>query len=106
MIQTTTRLFRAAALATLLCGVSTVPLLAQEPAGAPADSAAHHRHGPPSNGLFAALDTNHDGVISADEMANASTSLKTPAQEWSDRDQARRPAACPSCLHGKRGHDH
>ena len=77
MIQITTRLFRAAALATLLCGVSTIPLFAQEPAGAPADSAMHHRHGPPPSALFAALDANHDGVISADEIANAPASLKT-----------------------------
>ena len=34
-------------------------------------------HGPlPPNALFDALDTNHDGILSADEMANASTALK------------------------------
>ena len=36
----------------------------------------HHPHGPPPSPLFDALDTNHDGVISADEMANAAESLK------------------------------
>ena len=39
----------------------------------PAD--AHRHHAPPSV-LFDALDTNHDGVISADEMASAPESLK------------------------------
>ena len=34
-------------------------------------------HGPPPNALFDALDTNHDGMISADEMNNAPASLKT-----------------------------
>ena len=43
----------------------------------PADRAedAHRHHAPPSP-LFDALDTNHDGIISADEMANAAESLK------------------------------
>jgi EF hand len=36
-----------------------------------------HRHGPPMDPLFQALDTNHDGVISADEIANAPAALKT-----------------------------
>ena len=42
------------------------------------DDAAEHpryQHAPPSP-LFDALDTNHDGVISADEIANAAESLK------------------------------
>ena len=34
-------------------------------------------HRPPPSPVFAALDTNHDGVISADEIANAPAALKT-----------------------------
>jgi EF hand domain-containing protein len=34
-------------------------------------------HRPPPNPLFMALDVNHDGVIDADEIANASAELKT-----------------------------
>ncbi len=41
----------------------------------------HHHHGPPPSPLFDALDTNHDGVISADEIANAPASLKALDQE-------------------------
>lgn len=47
-------------------------------ASAPADGpAGHHHHGPPhGDGLFDALDTNHDGVISADEINSAAAALK------------------------------
>lgn len=34
-------------------------------------------HRPPPSPVFAALDTNHDGTISADEIANAPAALKT-----------------------------
>jgi hypothetical protein len=34
-------------------------------------------HRPPPSPLFQALDVNHDGVIDADEIANASAELKT-----------------------------
>ena len=73
-----TRPFRTFLLAALLCGASAAALLAQGPDGSPPPSGGHGRHhGPPPSPLFDALDTNHDGVISADEMSNATTSLKT-----------------------------
>ena len=72
MIQKTC-LFRSSLLAARWCGLSAASLLAQGPGGPPPGG---RRHGPPPNALFDALDTDHDGVISADEMANASTSLK------------------------------
>jgi hypothetical protein len=34
-------------------------------------------HRPPPSPLMQALDTNHDGVIDADEIANAPAALKT-----------------------------
>jgi hypothetical protein len=51
---------------------NTLPLFAQEP---PSDGPNGHRPPPPP--LLVALDTNKDGVISADELAKASDSLKT-----------------------------
>lgn len=72
------RSFRSTLLAALLCGTATVSLLAQGPGGPPPGGGpGEHHHGPPPNPLFDALDTNHDGVISADEMANATASLKS-----------------------------
>ena len=41
-------------------------------------------HGPPPMPLFDALDTNHDGTISADEIANASAALKGLLKNGSD----------------------
>jgi hypothetical protein len=38
---------------------------------------SRHGHRPPPSPLFLALDANHDGVIDADEIANASNALKT-----------------------------
>lgn len=69
----TTRLFRFSLLTGLLCGASTASLLAQTPADQP--PGGDHRHGPPSV-LFDALDTNHDGVLSAEEIDNAPAVLK------------------------------
>jgi hypothetical protein len=43
------------------------------PGGAGANRHGHH---PPPSPLFQALDTNHDGVIDADEIANAPAALK------------------------------
>ena len=70
------RPFRSSLLAALWCGASTVSLLAQGPGGPPYGGPGRH-HGPPPNALFDALDTNHDGVISADEINNAAASLKS-----------------------------
>lgn len=65
--------FYSTLLAVLLGGACCVALHAQDP------GADHPRppHGPPPSPLFDALDTNHDGVISADEIANAPAALKT-----------------------------
>ena len=73
MIQSS-RSFRSSLLASLLCGVSAASLFAQNPSDQSPGGDQHHA--PRPNALFDALDTNHDGVISAEEMANASTALK------------------------------
>jgi len=39
-------------------------------------SGGQGRHRPPPSPLFEALDTNHDGILEADEIANAAQSLK------------------------------
>lgn len=94
---------RPALFAALLCGVSAIPVLAQDPAatsnpGAPGPLITPPTLLPPSsppppppppmqhrpNPLFDALDTNHDGVISAEEIANATASLKTLLKNGSD----------------------
>ena len=50
---------------------------AASPGASPAPAPGGRPHGPPHGGpLFDALDTNHDGVISADEIANAPAALK------------------------------
>ena len=69
-----TRLLRSSLLACLFCGASVSSILAQSPADQPPVSG--HHHGPPSNVLFDALDANHDGVLSAEEIANAPAVLK------------------------------
>ena len=71
----TTRLFRPALLAGLCCGASAASLLAQTPADQPPGGDHPHHHGPPSV-LFDALDANGDGVLSAEEIANAPAALK------------------------------
>ena len=65
------RFFYPTLLAALLASAALVSLRAQDPGGAPP-----RRHGPPPSPLFDALDTNHDGIISADEIANAPAALK------------------------------
>ncbi len=91
---------RPALFAALLCGVSAVSALAQDPAapnpGNPVPLTTPPASVPPiapprspggpsrPNLLFDALDTNHDGVISAEEIANASASLKTLLKNGSD----------------------
>ena len=116
------KLVRPALFAALLCGASAVSALAQQDAVAnPASGApgplttpppllpppptAQHRQGRPPMPLFDALDTNHDGIISAEEIANASASLKTLLKNGSDhltRDDLR-PAGAPSAAAGGPG---
>lgn len=70
-------------IATLALGLATTTLLAQDnprpgrpgPDGEGGRQLFRHRMPPPP--LIVALDANHDGTISADEIANASTALKT-----------------------------
>ena len=49
--------------------------LGPRPGNLPADDAEEHR--PPLLPIVEALDTNHDGIISSNEIANASAALKT-----------------------------
>ena len=49
--------------------------LGPRPGNLPADDAKEHR--PPLLPIVEALDTNHDGIIDSNEMANASAALKT-----------------------------
>ena len=64
--------FQSTVLAALLCSAPFIGLHAQ----IPGDGQPRPPHDPPPSPLFDALDTNHDGVISADEIANAPTALK------------------------------
>ncbi len=105
-------LVRPALFAALLCGISAASALAQDPPPAanpgslnippPPPQGQRGPHGPPrGNPLFDALDANHDGTISADEIANASTSLKSLLKNGSDhltRDDLR-PAGGPPPPH-------
>ncbi|HEU6449496.1 MAG TPA: EF-hand domain-containing protein [Verrucomicrobiae bacterium] len=68
-------------LAMLALGVSALAVNAQD-AGGPPDGQGQGRgpgghHRPPPLPLVQAIDANHDGVIDADEMANAAAALKT-----------------------------
>ena len=59
----TPRLFRSSLLACLFCGAfRRFPSWPKPPLISPPDGG--HRHGPPPNVLFDALDANHDGVLS------------------------------------------
>jgi hypothetical protein len=60
-------------LALLALGMSALAANAQNDNGAPPRK-GHH---PPPLPLVTTLDANHDGVISADEIANATAALKT-----------------------------
>ena len=76
------RTIRPAVLAVLAFSASMISLLAQDPnpnPQGPPDGPPPGHHGPPPSELFKALDTNHDGVISAEEIANAPAALKTLA---------------------------
>lgn len=61
-------------LALLALGLSTAGLLAQDKSADGSKPPRGHRPPPP---VIAALDANHDGVIDATEIANASTALLT-----------------------------
>jgi len=64
----------------LTLGASAFIVNAQDFGGPPPEGGqggGGHRHHPPPLPLVLALDANHDGVIDADEIANASAALKT-----------------------------
>jgi len=64
-------------LALLALGISTLAVRAQNDNGTPSDGPRPARHRPPPLPIVLALDANHDGVIDANEIANASAALKT-----------------------------
>jgi hypothetical protein len=76
-------------MAILALGASALAVNAQDVGGPPPDGQqpppqdgqgrgpGMNGHRPPPSPLFLALDVNHDGVIDADEIANASAALKT-----------------------------
>jgi len=65
--------------ALLALGASALLANAEDDNGGspPPNGPGHGRHHPPSLPLVLALDTNHDGVIDSNEIANASAALKT-----------------------------
>ena len=70
------------ALAGLLAlGTAALVVKAQDnggsPNGNPPNGPRLHGHRPPAPAIVGALDANHDGVIDADEIANAPAALKT-----------------------------
>jgi hypothetical protein len=86
-------------------------LLAQNdgppPDGSTNGPAGGHRHRPPPMPIIQALDTNHDGIISAEEIANAPAALKTldkngDGQLTPDEYMPPHPQGGPG---GKGGHD-
>jgi hypothetical protein len=60
----------------LTLGMSALSVLAQDDGGSNRVFTGMNRPPPPSR-VFAVLDTNHDGVIDSNEIANASAALKT-----------------------------
>lgn len=72
------RLFYPAVLAATACAALALALHAESLAAdnPPQTQPPPPHHGPPPMPLFDALDTNHDGAISAEEITNASTALK------------------------------
>jgi EF hand len=75
-------------MAMLALGASALAVNAQDAGGPPPDDQqppqdgqgrgpGMNGHRPPPSPLFLALDVNHDGVIDADEIANAPAELKT-----------------------------
>ena len=63
----------------LTLGLGATALLVAQDAPTPGDGGRPHRsgphHRPPPPAIIAALDANHDGVIDAAEIANASAAL-------------------------------
>ena len=67
-------------LATLALGATALMANAQDSdvsTNTPPDHPGFGGHRPPPSPVVMALDANHDGVIDADEIANASAALKT-----------------------------
>lgn len=64
-------------LAMLALGASAFAVNAQDAtANGDQDGSPQRGHRPPPPAIIAAIDANHDGVIDADELANASAALK------------------------------
>ena len=83
--KTSPSFLKAGFCAAILVGAVSLSLPAQSPAPSPSPSPALPPSGPPRhappfrrppNLLMEALDTNHDGILSAEEIANAPASLK------------------------------
>jgi hypothetical protein len=87
------------ALTLLALGASAFIVNAQDAGGPPPNGGGPGGggHCPPPDPVFTALDTNHDGVIDSNEIANASAALKTldkngDGQLTTDEYQSPRPA--------------
>src|ERR1039458_2632905 len=63
-------------LGALALGASAWIIVAQDSGSQPGDQTPPRRH-PPISAVIRALDANHDGVVDADEIANAPAALKT-----------------------------
>ncbi len=65
----------------LALGTVALVVKAQDPGGPPNSDGSNgpsmRGHRPPAPAIVRALDANHDGVIDADEIANAPAALKT-----------------------------
>ncbi|MGB7746402.1 MAG: hypothetical protein WBN75_03865 [Verrucomicrobiia bacterium] len=64
-------------LALLALAASALAASAQDNNGSPPNGPGPRGHHPPPLPVVTALDTNHDGVIDSNEIANASAALKT-----------------------------
>src|SRR5579862_9580282 len=65
-----------ATMALVSCAIGVFPLYAQNNDAPNGDGPPRH-HRPPPLPLILALDTNHDGIIDSNEIANASAELLT-----------------------------
>jgi len=66
-----------ATIAALALGISALAVHAQDTDGPPDGQGQGGHHRPPPLPIVTAIDANHDRVIDADEVANASAALKT-----------------------------